>query len=275
MLRLNVKCRLDEGTEHVVQRHATRIESAGDEGADVTGEQCGGEDHTASAVVAALEQLAGDWPVQTRAEIIGQENPDQQRINDPAIPARGSDDNAIFVSCRMPALAMKASAADVGGDHRGGDDVPGQLAIAEEISARSCPGHGVRPRNPDADGHDQISGEDPEVESVERAQAMARITWPPCDFFGIVRRGSRQSRRSSSGRCRLCRRKSVCVLPVCMVPSSSSRSPVNFLAQSAREPTDLDIEQGGCGGRWPAGRCRPAKSLGRGNSWTYSSHASR
>ena len=116
--------------EHALERQPAGVERAAEDRGDVTDDQRDGEDVAAGRVVAPLEKLR--HRVDAAADVVRQENPDEQRVDDPGVPAPRAEDDAVLI--RPAGVGDQVVAADVGGDHARADDVPGQLLVAEEVA---------------------------------------------------------------------------------------------------------------------------------------------
>ena len=71
--------------EHALQRQPAGVERAAEDRGDVTDDQREREDVAAGAVVAPLEELR--HRVDAAAHVVREEDPDQQRVDDPRVPA--------------------------------------------------------------------------------------------------------------------------------------------------------------------------------------------
>ena len=150
-------------SQHALQRQRPGIERAAEDRGDVADDQRRGEDVAAGGVVAPLEELR--HRVDAAAHVVGQENPDEQRVDDPGVPASSARHDAVLV-CRA-GVGDQIVGRDVSRDHARADDVPGELPVAEEIALG---GLSVPPGDEEAEGDrdHHVQGEDRQVDAAER-----------------------------------------------------------------------------------------------------------
>ena len=154
---------MHERPEHPLERQPAGVQRAGDDRADVSRHQRRGEDVAADGVVAPLEELRDR--VQVRADVVRQEDPDEDRVDDPAVPARGGGDDAVRVAdagVGDEVLGWRHPTASI----ERGDDVPRQRLAAEEVAARGFLSPD-RDEEPQPDGEEHVDDEDREVQAVE------------------------------------------------------------------------------------------------------------
>src|SRR5205823_1219560 len=91
-----------------------------------------GENVAARGIVAPPQKLG--HRVKPCAHVVRKKNPDQQRVDDPGIPAERRDHDALRVP--GPDLRDEMLAADHRRDHGSADHVPRQSLVAQEIVFR-------------------------------------------------------------------------------------------------------------------------------------------
>src|SRR5262245_693850 len=118
--------------EDALECQAAGEQRSGHDRGDVADHKRHGEDVAARRIESPLEKLR--HRVQAGADVIRQEDQDQDRVDDPTVPRPGRGNDAVLVGDAD--VHDEVFAGDVGRDHAGADDVPWHCAVAEEVILR-------------------------------------------------------------------------------------------------------------------------------------------